>query len=359
MKVINPIDKLITEWSWRCKKGYPDLNNPEDMAILKEILHQYDITLEEVEERIEEQEEITVNDLIDLIKSKGDALDKEFISRIYGTIKNKGKGLSTSIKNTLEKRGVEKATGLILTAAQRQGIEEKLTQYLNSPESEKFGLSDLRSGSGGDFVEFLANKTKLPTSFLKTIADVDTPISSKGVGKAEYALALLGREGLKLKIGDVEIEGKSIEVKADKARLGERSDDLSNLYSKIEDTFGIPPGLVKGKPENLLSYINRVSSKLEDKKSLDVLRNLVSKEFDGYLSNIDIKSTPEVEKAALSWYVDTFFKTEPSDLILVYLNGKFKVYTKEEFKNDVLNNKFKYKQTFSRSNKAPQLLDFA
>lgn len=57
MKVINPIDKLITEWSWRCKKGYPDLNNTEDMAILKNILLEYDITLEEVESKVEEQQE--------------------------------------------------------------------------------------------------------------------------------------------------------------------------------------------------------------------------------------------------------------------------------------------------------------
>ena len=57
MSTIDPIDKLITEWSWRCEKGYPDLNNPKDMAILKEVLYQYDITLEEVEERIEEQED--------------------------------------------------------------------------------------------------------------------------------------------------------------------------------------------------------------------------------------------------------------------------------------------------------------
>ena len=359
MKAIDPIDKLITEWSWRCKKGYPDLNNPEDMAILKEVLYQYDITLEEVEERIEEQEEITVNDLIDLIKSKGDALDKEFISRIYGTIKNKGKGLSTSIKDILKNKNIEKATGIILTAAQRQGIEEKLNQYLTGPESEKFGLSDLRSASGGDFIKFLADKTKLPTSFLEKLIGGDAPIGSKGVGKAEYALALLGREGSKQKIGDVEIEGKSIEVKADDARLGERFGNLNNLYSEIEDTFGTSPSRVGSGAENLFSYINTVSSNLEDKKSLDDLRNLVSKEFDGYLSDVNIKSVSEVKKAVLSWYVDNFYKTEPSDLVLVYLKGKFKIYTKEEFKNDVLNDKFKFKQTFSKSNKAPQLSDFA
>lgn len=31
------IDKLLIEWSWRCKKGYPDLQSAEDLAILKEV----------------------------------------------------------------------------------------------------------------------------------------------------------------------------------------------------------------------------------------------------------------------------------------------------------------------------------
>lgn len=41
MKVI---DKLVTEWAYRCKKGYPDMNNPDDLKILKEIYSEYGIT---------------------------------------------------------------------------------------------------------------------------------------------------------------------------------------------------------------------------------------------------------------------------------------------------------------------------
>jgi hypothetical protein len=40
MKVI---DKLVTEWAYRCKKGYPDMNNPDDLKILKEIYSEYGI----------------------------------------------------------------------------------------------------------------------------------------------------------------------------------------------------------------------------------------------------------------------------------------------------------------------------
>lgn len=31
---MNTVDKVLTEWAYRCKKGYPDINNPDDVRIL-------------------------------------------------------------------------------------------------------------------------------------------------------------------------------------------------------------------------------------------------------------------------------------------------------------------------------------
>lgn len=44
---MNVIDKIVTEWAYRCKKGYPDINNPEDLRILNEIYAEYGIVMEE------------------------------------------------------------------------------------------------------------------------------------------------------------------------------------------------------------------------------------------------------------------------------------------------------------------------
>jgi hypothetical protein len=41
------VEKVVNEWAFRCKKGYPDMNNPDDMKILKEIYSEYGIVLEE------------------------------------------------------------------------------------------------------------------------------------------------------------------------------------------------------------------------------------------------------------------------------------------------------------------------
>ena len=44
---MNVVDKIVAEWAFRCKKGYPDTNNPDDMKILKEIYSEYGVVLEE------------------------------------------------------------------------------------------------------------------------------------------------------------------------------------------------------------------------------------------------------------------------------------------------------------------------
>lgn len=50
---MNVIDKVVTEWAYRCKKGYPDINNPEDLKILNEIYAEYGIVVEEKREEPE------------------------------------------------------------------------------------------------------------------------------------------------------------------------------------------------------------------------------------------------------------------------------------------------------------------
>ena len=39
------IDAILTEWSWRCDKGYPDINNPMDKIKLQEVLDEMGVDL--------------------------------------------------------------------------------------------------------------------------------------------------------------------------------------------------------------------------------------------------------------------------------------------------------------------------
>jgi hypothetical protein len=59
------IDKVVTEWAFRCKKGYPDINNPDDMKVLKEIYSEYGIVMEE--KAVKEQEGDAESELIKIL----------------------------------------------------------------------------------------------------------------------------------------------------------------------------------------------------------------------------------------------------------------------------------------------------
>jgi len=68
------IDKVVNEWAFRCKKGYPDINNPDDMKILKEIYSEYGIVMEEDEQQISQaqQDQLTDQD----VQALKDAFEK-------------------------------------------------------------------------------------------------------------------------------------------------------------------------------------------------------------------------------------------------------------------------------------------
>jgi hypothetical protein len=57
------VGKIINEWAFRCKKGYPDMNNPDDMRILKEIYSEYGIVLEEAREEQNTDDEVNFNNI--------------------------------------------------------------------------------------------------------------------------------------------------------------------------------------------------------------------------------------------------------------------------------------------------------
>ena len=46
------LDELLLEWSYRSDKGYPDMDNPSDIQILKEILEQLDLPTDDVLDKV-------------------------------------------------------------------------------------------------------------------------------------------------------------------------------------------------------------------------------------------------------------------------------------------------------------------
>jgi len=351
---MNITDKIVKEWSWRCSKGYPDINNPEDKKILDQLLQEWGAPkMEAAPAPILEDDgepEVTFDTLMDLLQSKKDSLPPEFLKKLYTQVQTKGQGLSSKVVEILSQKGIEGIKEVILSTAQRLNVEDKLLKYLQS--DNKPGLEALRANSGANLVDFLADQTKLPAALINTVAQQVGSEGGKGVGKAEYALALFMNKGAKKDIGDVDVEGKHIEVKADLARLGERAGNLADLSSALERITDIPA------ISNLQRYIAEIVTQVQDPAILSKVKEALNREFPGAFKNVDITDTDEVRKGLYTWYVDNFYATEPSDLILLYMGGNYKLYTPEEFKAAVLNGEIKFKNTFTTTNKAPQVSGF-
>ena len=46
------LDELLLEWSYRSDKGYPDMDNPSDISLLKEILEQLDLPTDDIIKKV-------------------------------------------------------------------------------------------------------------------------------------------------------------------------------------------------------------------------------------------------------------------------------------------------------------------
>ena len=84
------IDALLSEWAYRCEKGYPDLDSPSDLKILKTILKEQNITLPQLQEQViieQEEKEISIKDITDILNQIKD--DQKALDKIYKFIINR------------------------------------------------------------------------------------------------------------------------------------------------------------------------------------------------------------------------------------------------------------------------------
>jgi hypothetical protein len=79
----NVIDKLLLEWSWRCEKGYPDINNPADKKVLDKLLKEYNILLENTPTTAPQKN--IQNPFSQKVSEVGKKLSKEIL-QIYNTL---------------------------------------------------------------------------------------------------------------------------------------------------------------------------------------------------------------------------------------------------------------------------------
>ena len=346
---MNTIDKVLLEWSLKTDKGYPDVNSKEDMDLFESMFGF------KLNEEKQERQKITIEDLLQLLSSKRSSLDSDFIEKIYHTVSNKGLKLGTIITDRLDTKGLSVAKNELFSIIDKYpGMEKKLKDFFND-KSRQLSISDIKSSEG--IVDLAANKTKLPSGFIKELINAGRASEGgKGVGLGEAFLAVLGRDGKKLKVGDVSIDGKEIEVKGKGGRLIGRGESLSEFY---KDLANIDQNISHGR-EGASGYIKNIFNKYEKTSSEDSIKKdliaVLDKHFPGS-NKVDLTSRESVKNRMLEWYVNFFFNNEAKnvDYIGVFMDSKFKLYSKKEFKEAILSRKITT-QNFSKTNKSPQLV---
>ena len=257
------LNELLVEWSYRTEKGYPDLGNPSDILILKEILEKLELPIDSILDELEngdiedkendEKEKPSTKNAKDDFEKFDDEADKRNIDpctatekeliNIFRDMVNSGdinpddpKQLKSLLNRTcafrlepaLKKHLVDKGfSSLILKdyARQIRDLTEKestkdrkiFNDYLKDP-SRQISLPPSTKGN----LKAEMRKSGLPDNIItKLITHTAQDEGKKGVGMGELALAIVFKNITdSVGKGDLAIDGEYFEIKAQAATLG-------------------------------------------------------------------------------------------------------------------------------------------
>lgn len=347
------IDALLSEWAYRCEKGYPDLDSPSDLRVLKTILKEQGISLLEQQLSLFTDEEIenaenqikTKEDETKLIDDHINAISCPYVKDEANAIK---RNPNLSFKQKIKK--INRSCNFLTYGF----IKDVLTksQY-GDTEAKKFGneiqalIEDVSIKDREFFIDYISNPNKqidfAPTpgekgnlfnDIKKTgIADDITKKivmhttqdkGGRGVGMGELALSLIFKNvGAAVGKGDLSLDGKEFEIKGEGATLGARPDtvsiiNLDNIAKFIKGEYGDnalalkkEKGLTKKGKEKTETNLYFKGEKWTKNKFSEVLADIYreAEDKEAFKAAIkqDLKDIDKVEKNKMSAAVDEYF----------------------------------------------------
>lgn len=219
---MNVITKFLEHYSFRFPKGYPDMNNLKDKALLYEILAELDVT-NEAEEKTDEISAEEIKNLIDQIKDDQQSL--KYIKKYILNKPSEGNLNSYLASHNIDKNTVATfdASSKILSILSDNDDIDNFTKYVENASS----FSSL--GQSGNLIDKLSN-SGVSSDSIQSIINLSGTEGGRGIGKGEIALAAFIKD-LKMSEGkgDLDWNGKYLEVKGSGARLGSRGNSSSIL----------------------------------------------------------------------------------------------------------------------------------
>lgn len=271
----SPVDVLVTEWAYRCKKGYPDINNEEDKKVLEKIMKEW---------KLEEQETSKEVPSLDQIKNLLDANkdNERLLVRIYRTlVASEGVGRLKDglkkagiVKDLLDGRNVHDEFINILQKGEKSEVDDLVDSFSKGPIPE----------SGNIYSE---HKT-VSKDKLQKLASLTGATKSVTIGKGEllFPLTYTDLELSFKKAGDFLRNGKTVELKDIGGRLGVSRAAVQYVpFNKgIEQGFigamgsdlkqGTINGNVESVVENINNYLKKVYPESNQKVTKDNLDGL-------------------------------------------------------------------------------------
>ena len=336
-------DKLVTEWAFRCKKGYPDMNNPADMKILKEIYSQFGIVVEEDKPAQEQpkEDQPSNDELVAQIASmlQAEKGNTKLLTRVLRTLKNSSH--VDDLKKFLGNRNVTKTT------FDNRNLPAELIDILAKANLvDKFvaGIKDNKLKSSGNAYEILGPELK---PVLSSFGRLTGAKGSVGVGRGEVLFPMLYSDVSKSETaGDLVYKGKALEVKA----LG--------ISTKNPDQLSGGPRISLARSTGLSSYYKTQSGKTQiadifredydnaqDKKAaLDAINNfIVNAYYKGNdtgavkLTDTDMASSESIAKVLYKAQILGYTKAKGITKFLLFnpVSGYYKLFGVNKLINSI------------------------
>ena len=317
------LDELLLEWSYRSDKGYPSLDSPSDLLLLREILTKLNLNEEDVSSIIDELEDEPGGD--DLTNPGTDGMEG---SDVENEKEKQVQGKQTDDTEQPEEKPEENSAG-------DSQYDDVIRYHLGLQEGQPIPRVENTyawPGRGGSTfnIQVKGNDLKHWKDFWELTppkAGAEVGTSSKGTGNGEVALYWLYQHGGAPGVNvegtqgsdnpDLEFNGIGVEVKAfgkahDKAKgLGRWSQDKDQLdalgilfgFQKLvsvlepKSSGKLPPDI---SPNNFKGYQLKAAFEFMD-KLLEVDLEGLGKEYPIFLS---IKSRLDSLKQKLGEWKD-------------------------------------------------------
>jgi hypothetical protein len=335
---MNVIDKIVTEWAFRCKKGYPDTNNPDDVKILNEIYSEFGIILEEEKP---EEEKLSNEDLLaqitDIVQAEKE--NTKLLTRVLKTLQNASH--VDELKKFLATRNIDKTT------FENRNLPAELIDILAKANLvDKFvaGIKDSKLEKSGNVYDALGPELR---PVLASLGKLTGAKGSVAVGRGEVIFPIVYSDVSKSEtVGDLVYQEKDLEVKA----LG--------ISSKQPGELAGGPRISLARGGGLKSYYKTQSTKTQvadifkedydnaqDKQAVidNINEFIINAYYKGdateaeQVDESDMKSTQTIQKKLYKAQVTGYTKAKNITKFLLFnpISGDYKLFTVDDLVDSI------------------------